>query len=102
VLFLILLAVGTAVLAPLRTEGSEDDAGEAAGRIADLELRKESKYAEIRDAEAEFHAGKLSREDYRELDRALRREAIAILEEIDRAREEPGEPPAKADGNTGD
>lgn len=57
-----------------------------ADRLVELELRKESKYAEIRDSEADFQAGKLSRSDYRELDRALRAEAIAILEEIDRVK----------------
>jgi hypothetical protein len=60
-------------------------------RLIELELRKEAKYAEIRDAEADFQAGKLSREDYRETDRALRAEAIAILEEIDQVSEVPPE-----------
>ena len=69
----------------------DDDA--RADRLAEIELRKESKYAEIRDAEADFQAGKLSRSDYRELDRALRAEAIAILEELDRVR---GVPPGEA------
>jgi len=48
-------------------------------------VRKEAKYREIRDAESDLHAGKLSPEDHRMIDRALRREAIEILEEIDRA-----------------
>jgi hypothetical protein len=99
-LFLIILAVGIAVLAPLRTPETETDDGARADRLAELELRKESKYAEIRDAEADFQAGKLSRSDYRDLDRTLRAEAIAILEEIDRAH---GVPPEKAPapGNDG-
>jgi hypothetical protein len=71
-----------AVLGPLREPSRQDDDARV-DRLAELELRKESKYAEIRDAEADFQAGKLSRSDYRELDRALRAEAIAILEEID-------------------
>jgi hypothetical protein len=58
-------------------------------RLTDLEARKEAKYREIRDAESDFHAGKLSKEDYRALDRGLRREAIAILEEMDRVGEDP-------------
>jgi hypothetical protein len=81
--------VGVAVLAPLRQPAGEGDDGPRADRLAELELRKESKYAEIRDAETDFHAGKLSREDYRELDRTLRGEAIAILEQIDRVNEAP-------------
>jgi hypothetical protein len=84
-LFLIILAVATCVLAPLRRpQGHAEDTARA-DRLVDLELRKEAKYGEIRDAEADFHAGKLSEPDYRELDRALRREAIAILEQIDAA-----------------
>jgi hypothetical protein len=82
-LFLIVLAVAIAVLAPLRRPGHEPDDASRADRLVDLELRKEAKYAEIRDAEADFHAGKLSKADYAELDRALRGEAIAILEQID-------------------
>jgi hypothetical protein len=73
------------VLRPLR-EPSRHGEDANADRLTELELRKESKYAEIRDAEADFQAGKLSRSDYRELDRALRAEAIAILEEIDRVK----------------
>ena len=85
-LFLVIAAVGYAVLSPLRDPAAHDDTEEEAhaNRLADLELRKETKYAEIRDAEADLHAGKLSAEDHRELDRTLRTEAIAILEQIDR------------------
>jgi hypothetical protein len=91
-LFLILVVVALAVLSPLRGARPEQDPDVEAERLAELELRKEAKYAEIRDAEADFHAGKLSREDYRALDRSLRREAIAILAEIDAAGEEDGKP----------
>jgi hypothetical protein len=73
------------VLTPLR-EPSRRRSDSRTERLADLELRKESKYGEIRDAEADFQAGKLSRADYREIDRALRSEAIVILEEIDRVK----------------
>jgi hypothetical protein len=71
------------VLRPLR-EPNRREEGARSDRLAELELRKESKYAEIRDAQTDFQAGKLSRSDYREIDRELRAEAIAILEEIDR------------------
>jgi hypothetical protein len=82
---LVALAVGAAVAAPfLRPE--REEGGLARGdRLAELEARKEAKYREIRDAELDYRTGKLSREDHRALDRALRREAIGILEEIDRA-----------------
>jgi hypothetical protein len=90
-LFLIIVAVAIAVLAPLRNPPREREDRSQADRIAELELRKESKYAEIRDAEADFQAGKLSREDYSSIDRALRAEAIAILRQIDRLGEAPPE-----------
>jgi flagellar biosynthesis/type III secretory pathway M-ring protein FliF/YscJ len=99
-LFLIILAVGVAVLAPLREPASEQDDGARADRLVELELRKESKYAEIRDAEMDFQAGKLSRDDYRDIDRTLRAEAIAILEEIDRVNDVPPEG-ARASGTNG-
>ena len=87
-LFLILLTVAIAVLSPLVRGNDERGPQTRAELLAELEMRKEAKYREIRDAESDFHAGKLSGEDYRALDRALRREAIAILEEIDRVGED--------------
>ena len=63
---------------------------EAEAELADLEARKEAKYRQIRDAEADHASGKLSDEDFRRLDRELRGEAIDILKRIDRLR-----PPAQ-------
>ena len=45
---------------------------------------KEAKYREIRDAELDREMGKLSRDDWRAVDRDLRGEAIEILRELDR------------------
>ena len=75
------------VTAPLRRERpapQEDGADEA--RIAELEARKEAKYREIRDARMDHVSGKLSDEDFRRVDGELRREAIAILKQLDEAR----------------
>ncbi|HEX2393674.1 MAG TPA: cytochrome c-type biogenesis CcmF C-terminal domain-containing protein [Solirubrobacterales bacterium] len=44
---------------------------------------KEAKYREIRDAELDHAAGKLSDEDYAILDAELRREAVAILDRVE-------------------
>lgn len=49
---------------------------------ADLHARREAKYQEIRDAELDFHTGKLSPEDHEAVDGTLRREALAILDQI--------------------
>jgi cytochrome c-type biogenesis protein CcmF len=46
----------------------------------ELEALKEAKYREIRDAELDHAAGKLSDEDFALLDAELRREAVAILD----------------------
>ncbi|HEX8753763.1 MAG TPA: heme lyase CcmF/NrfE family subunit [Solirubrobacterales bacterium] len=44
---------------------------------------KEAKYREIRDAELDHAAGKLSDEDYAILDAELRKEAVAILDQLE-------------------
>jgi hypothetical protein len=83
-LALILLAaiVAAVVLGPLKTRG-EPERVELL-RIEELEAAKEAKYREIRDAELDREMGKLSREDWRAVDRELRAEAIVILQELDR------------------
>ena len=50
----------------------------------ELDALKEAKYREIRDAELDHAAGKLSDEDFALLDAELRKEAVEIL---DRGRE---------------
>ena len=84
-LLVALVLVVLVIVAPLRAGRADADVRPEAGQLADLETAKEAKYREIRDAELDYRTGKLSREDHRALDRSLRREAIAILEEIDRA-----------------
>jgi hypothetical protein len=87
----IILLVAWFITAPLRRRpgaGNEENPAEA--ELADLEARKEAKYRQIRDAEADHAAGKLSDEDFRRLDRELRAEAIQILKSIDRVRQRHG------------
>lgn len=79
---LILLAVAAFVLVPLRARAGAGEVEIGATR-RELEARKESKYAEIRDAELDHAAGKLSDEDFRRVDRQLRAEAIEILKQLD-------------------
>ncbi len=52
----------------------------APGVTADGEAGKEAKYREIRDAELDHAAGKLSDEDFARVDAELRREAVELLE----------------------
>jgi hypothetical protein len=80
---LVLAAIVAAVLAlPLRKRGEEERREET--RLAELRAAKEGKYREIRDAQLDHQMGKLSRDDWRAVDRDLRGEAIEILRELDR------------------
>ncbi|HET9162028.1 MAG TPA: cytochrome c-type biogenesis CcmF C-terminal domain-containing protein, partial [Solirubrobacterales bacterium] len=65
--------------------------------VADTELEalKEAKYREIRDAELDHAAGKLSDEDFALLDAELRKEAVEILDSADGAANGNGRHPAE-------
>ena len=82
----IVVLVAWFVTAPLRRRPSAQQDDPAVAELADLEARKQAKYRQIRDAEADRAAGKLSEEDFRRLDGELRAEAVAILKRIDRLR----------------
>jgi hypothetical protein len=81
----IVVLVAYVVSRPLRRAGAGDwDPDE--GELAELEARKRAIYRQIRDAEADHAAGKLSDADFRALDDELRAEAIQLLKRIDRLR----------------
>jgi hypothetical protein len=82
------------VAAPLR-EGAAEELAEDARR-AELEAAKEAKYREIRDAQLDLGMGKLSEADHRAVDRELRAQAIAILEELDSLSPEEDPPATEA------
>jgi uncharacterized protein (UPF0218 family) len=50
---------------------------------AELEDAKQAKYREIKDAELDHKAGRMTEEQWEQTDRELRREAMQILEKID-------------------
>jgi hypothetical protein len=82
----ILLALVAFVTAPFRRGGRApqvEDVERLSARVAELEARKEAKYREIRDAELDRSSGKLDGADYESVDSELRREAVAILKELD-------------------
>jgi hypothetical protein len=81
---LLLAAVILIVSGPLRRARRPPGAEEP--QLEELEAAREAKYREIRDAELDFRTGKLSREDYEAVDEALRAEAIAILDKLERLR----------------
>jgi uncharacterized membrane protein len=76
--------IAVVVTVPLRRGHERERRDET--RIEELRAAKEAKYREIRDAELDRAQGKLSEEDWRRADAELRREAIQILRELDRAR----------------
>ena len=81
---LLAVLVVSAVIATLAypvIRGVDEPAADAVR--AELEDAKQAKYREIRDAELDFRAGKLTDEEWQETDRDLRREAMAILAKID-------------------
>jgi len=83
--FVIVLLVAYVVSVPLR-RSRHPEADPAEVELAELEARKQAIYRQIRDAEADHAAGKLSEADFRQLDAELRAEAIEVLKGIDRLR----------------
>jgi len=81
-LLVLALIVAGVLSLPLRRRGEEERREET--RLEELQAAKEAKYREIRDAELDREMGKLSRDDWRAVDRDLRAEAIEILRELDR------------------
>ena len=79
---ILLAAVVTVITGPLRRSGRHSEPRAPSQRDA-IEMAKDAKYREILDAELDFHTGKLSEADYREVDRQLRGEASELLRQID-------------------
>jgi len=83
----VLGAVAYVIAGPLRRARAEGENGSARFDLDELEAARDAKYREIRDAELDYRTGKLSPEDWRELDAGLRAEAIEILRALDRTAE---------------
>ncbi len=86
---ILLGAVVTIIAGPLRRGGGHAESRELSQRGA-IELAKDAKYREILDAELDFHTGKLSEPDYREVDRQLRVEVSELLRRLDAAEAKDG------------
>jgi len=105
----VLAVVVFVVTGPLRRAPDRrlEDAGTSAAqaaaqdsdrRLAELEASREAKYREIRDADLDHRTGKLSDADFEALDQTLRAEAVEILHELDRVRDERSEAEAPPPG----
>jgi hypothetical protein len=96
----LIVVVAIVISAPLRTASRGGD--HESVEHGELDAAREAKYREIRDAELDYRTGKLSADDYRATDGALRAEALEILdrlEESDHSEQssddgEDGDPPA--------
>jgi hypothetical protein len=83
VVILALAVVVWFVSAPLRAGTTAAAEDRDASRAADLEAAKEAKYREIRELELDYRTGKVEEADFREQDRRLRADAVAILRRLD-------------------
>jgi hypothetical protein len=91
IIALVLLAAVIAVIGAPLLRAREAPPVQDAER-QELEAEREAKYREIRDAELDFHTGKLSREDHAAIDAALRSEALDILNRLERCGNEDSRP----------
>ena len=86
--FLIALAlvalVAAFVTVPLRRRAGEQAPDAVEAERAELEALKQTHYREIRDAQVDHAAGKLTDADFERLDRELRADAIEVLKRLDR------------------
>jgi NADH pyrophosphatase NudC (nudix superfamily) len=80
-----LISVGAALwsLWPMLQPGRaqpvlEDD------RLADLLARKDAALTAIKDLEFDYHVGKIGEEDFRRVNERLRRQAIGLMEQLDK------------------
>jgi hypothetical protein len=73
---------------PLRGEPAERPREPESAARHELDVAREAKYREIRDAELDYRTGKLSREDYEAVDGALRTEAVEILNQLEASEDE--------------
>ncbi len=90
IFLLLLIGVVLLVSAPLRRRPAsselQEDEVQSLERL-DLEVARDAKYREIRDAELDHETGKLSDEDYEAIDSTLRAEAIEVLHRLDELEE---------------
>lgn len=77
---LVVGGVATLIAMPL-LRGVEETEYDA--ERAELEIAKQAKYREIRDAELDEKAGRMTHEQWRETDAELRREALEIIKKMD-------------------
>ena len=93
VLVIALMGLGglAAVLYPLRRHYERDESGEARLQLRELVATKETLYSTLKELDFDRVAGKLSEEDFRQLEARYRARAIEVLKAIDTLKGEPPE-----------
>lgn len=101
ILFAVLLIVPVAIFVSYPFWSGKVASRSEDPEIAGLKAARESKYREIRDAKTDRSAGKLSQQDFDQVNAELRRDAVKILKDLDEAeRKSPGdEGTPKSDGS---
>ena len=65
IVVLVVAAVALVIAAPLRRARAAPDGDTTRGEVDELEVARDAKYREIRDAELDYRTGKLSEADWR-------------------------------------
>lgn len=96
-LIMLIAAVAALVIGPLSVLKRRQPPRYA--MLAELEAEREAKYRDIREAELDHEMGKHSEQDYEEIARTLRAEALEILNRIEALQRE-DEQEARADADS--
>ncbi len=71
------------VAQPFISSGDEEEYEQRRDKLNELMYRKELLLSAIKDAELEFHAGKLSRDDFNDIVNHYKLEAIQVMKRLD-------------------
>jgi len=85
---LALLAVAFVAYPLLTPPREEDEDLDLSEDLDELHRRKESTFSAIKELEFDFRTGKLSEEDFRELDARYRTDALELIDAIEEYRED--------------
>jgi len=85
ILFAVILGVAVAAFVSYPFWGKSEASSAVDPELASLEVARDSKYREIRDAETDLASGKMSQEDFDEVNVDLRSDAVKILDQLDKA-----------------
>src|SRR3990172_4533239 len=98
IFILLAIAVSAVIVWPLlraRSQVTIFNSFDSNHKAGDLQDRKETIYAAIKDIEFDYQMGKLSEEDFKALRQQYKEEAVSLLKEIDKAQSKVAMPGVK-------